>query len=193
MLGQLLLELRREEEVVDSFRKAIEIDPSYPPAHMALAQLFLTRGEVDLALTHYRKAAEKLEPPTNKAMPYANLAGAYQSQGKWDEAFASYKKAIELDPKNVSLPRWSGIHSSRKAARSARRRVSCLVSIARTAYDCASRWQTASSAEFVGELRLGEGTQPMIQRDFHAAQRLEAVRLVHGQFRVVVQALHTPG
>jgi hypothetical protein len=33
----------------------------------------------------------------------------------------------------------------------------------------------------VGERRVGTGAWSRIRRDFHAAQRLEAIRLSHGQ------------
>ena len=102
-LGIAFLDQGKLDDAIASFRKVIELDPSHTAAHHNLGRLLQAKGEVDLALTHYQKAAEKLEPPTNKAMPYVDLAGGYQSQGKWDEAVASYKKAIELDPKNASF------------------------------------------------------------------------------------------
>jgi tetratricopeptide (TPR) repeat protein/serine/threonine protein kinase len=99
--GLALCQQNQLDEAIVRFGKAMKLDPKYTSAaHRELGRVFQSRGDIDAAMSHYRKAAERLEPPTNKAMVYVYLAEGYQRHGNLEQAVASYKQAIELDPKN---------------------------------------------------------------------------------------------
>lgn len=103
------------EKAVESFRKALDLDPNYALAFAGLADAFVRRkihdeadgvkpapagGEkggdpVDLALEYGRKAVE-LDPACAEA--YKALGFAQESKGLAAESMNSYLKAVELNP-----------------------------------------------------------------------------------------------
>jgi superkiller protein 3 len=119
------------DQATSAYRKAVEIDPTNTGARRALIVLQERRGEVDAALAEARKLAAEApqsgdaqlqlgrllmrKNEFNEAVKPLELAAssvggreahvllgtAYQYMGKYAEAAAAYKKAVELDPKNV--------------------------------------------------------------------------------------------
>ncbi len=86
------------------FRKAVEVNPTYAPAHTNLgAFLCDVKGDYDGAVACFRKAIE-LDPKW--VMARTNLAIALEKKGLLDEAIACYQKAIELDPKDADARTW---------------------------------------------------------------------------------------
>jgi tetratricopeptide (TPR) repeat protein len=78
------------------FRKAIELDPKYAPAHYNLGKAVHDKGQVDTAIACFRKAVE-LDPKLARA--HHDLGQGLRDKGQVDEAIACFRKAIELDPK----------------------------------------------------------------------------------------------
>ena len=77
------------------YRRAIELNPNYPPAHQWLAEQLSSLRRFDEAILEVRRALE-LDPLsliTNRV--YADiLVDAH----RYDEAFEQYHKTLELDP-----------------------------------------------------------------------------------------------
>lgn len=106
----------------DAFQKAVQLCPSYVEAHVNLADAYehlavaakddpqKNRELFDLALEHYRKAAE-LRP--RFFIPYVGLAEVYAAEGLYHKAEEAYGKALELNP-SFERAR-SGLASVRKA------------------------------------------------------------------------------
>jgi tetratricopeptide (TPR) repeat protein len=97
-LGDLNLEMRRYQEAIDNFDKAISIDPRYPEAYN-------NRGLARRALRQYAKAADdlaeaiKLDPlsavyPSNRGLIYLDL-------GSFPEAIRDFSQAIQRNAKYV--------------------------------------------------------------------------------------------
>jgi tetratricopeptide (TPR) repeat protein len=85
------------DEAIACFKKAIELDPSYPGAHASLGNALRVKGRVDAAIACFNKALA-LDP--KNAGAHNNLGYAlWWGKGQADEAIASFKKAIALDPK----------------------------------------------------------------------------------------------
>jgi len=77
------------------WRKAIEIDPKYAPAHSNLGLALVRKGQVDEAIACYKKAIE-LDP--KYAAPHLNLGAVLERQGKLDEAITEFRTASRLQP-----------------------------------------------------------------------------------------------
>ena len=89
---------RREEALAEGFalaRKAIELDPTLPLAHLTMGNLHLRRHDYDEA-AGWAERAVALGPsdPEN----YAGLANIYSFMGRAADALALMRKAVELDP-----------------------------------------------------------------------------------------------
>jgi len=83
---------------VTEYNKAIKLDPYYIEAFYNRGTLFYTIGEIDKAKTDFEKV---ISVDKNFAQAFNNLGLIYQLFIKnFDEALASYKKAIEIEPMN---------------------------------------------------------------------------------------------
>jgi tetratricopeptide (TPR) repeat protein len=89
----------REDELRDraleSYRRAVELDPGLASAHTNMGNLLYLRGERDEARECYRTACE-LEPHQPQAR--YNLANLCEEDGELDMAIAEYRRALSLDP-----------------------------------------------------------------------------------------------
>ncbi len=96
---------RSVEYAIQLFEKAIELDPRYAAAYAACSSAYGQLYQYFSRAEQYRAKAQEL---SFKALMYdSNLPEAYAAMGlsyfiwgKFDEATASGKKAIELDPDN---------------------------------------------------------------------------------------------
>lgn len=99
------------EKLIDSaiaeYKKAIEINPDYGPAHAHLANLYhLQKGMIEEAIVEYKKAAEAGGMDTeDEHAVYNDLGHIYRSKGMYEEALKWFNKAIAVDP-SVSYVPW---------------------------------------------------------------------------------------
>jgi serine/threonine-protein kinase len=77
------------------FRRAIELDPSYPTAHHWYGGFLSGMGRHDEALQQ-AVTARALDPLSPIIQTWIGLR--YYFAGKYDQAIAAYRKALELDP-----------------------------------------------------------------------------------------------
>ena len=85
-------------EATDMYRKALELDPESAAAHFNLASSLARGGEFAAAEPHFRAVLEK--GPNSQA--YTGLGIVLWQQERADEAVASMRAAIELDPDNAT-------------------------------------------------------------------------------------------
>ncbi|MFL6213291.1 MAG: protein kinase domain-containing protein [Blastocatellia bacterium] len=87
------------------FEKAIEIDPNYASAWAGLGAIYDLKGsflglpELSLKAIECEEKAITLNPRLSYAHQF--LGGAYLSAGRYDEAIASIKRAMEIEPNNA--------------------------------------------------------------------------------------------
>ena len=88
-----------------SLRKALELNPNYPPAHQYFADYLKAMGRFDEALDEMRRAGE-LDP---LSLAIATGVGhvLYLSR-QFDRAIEQYRKATTLDPTFVQAHLWFG-------------------------------------------------------------------------------------
>lgn len=78
----------------DAYRRALELDPRSPDAHVNLGRLLHEAGELRAAEEHYRIAAEYRPDDATAAF---NLGVSLEDRGKQKEAVRAYLAAIEAD------------------------------------------------------------------------------------------------
>jgi tetratricopeptide (TPR) repeat protein/transglutaminase-like putative cysteine protease len=81
----------------DWFRKVIAKDPKYPGAHFGLGSALAMQGQLDAALTEFRKEQE-ISPQDERA--YEVPAMFLEQMGKKDEAITEWRSLLKADPSN---------------------------------------------------------------------------------------------
>jgi len=95
-LAEALAAAQRWTEAVREYQTVLRLAES-APVHLALADLFYSRGQREQAWVHY-EAALRLDPHNVEAQ--LSLADLQYAAGRLKEAAAAYEKALELSPDN---------------------------------------------------------------------------------------------
>jgi len=103
-LGNALQKQGKLEEAIESYRKAIEIQPDYIYAHNGLGNVLREQGKFGEAIEAYRKAIE-IQPDFVYA--YNGFGYVLNKQGKLEEAIKACREAIEIQPDNADT--WSNL------------------------------------------------------------------------------------
>lgn len=93
--GNMLMEVDRVKDAIDSYRSAIRLNVRYPEAHNNLGYALCRAKQPEASM---RACAEAIALRPDYADAYNNLGNALQDMSNLDEAVASYCKAIELQP-----------------------------------------------------------------------------------------------
>jgi tetratricopeptide (TPR) repeat protein len=103
--GRTLYELQRYDEAEETLKKAIDIqvDERSPAVEYMIARdlgdCALVKGEVTEALDRYRRALQlsgELGDPYEEATQLGKVAAALEKMNRFEEAIATYEKAVEL-------------------------------------------------------------------------------------------------
>ncbi|MCH9031906.1 MAG: protein kinase [candidate division Zixibacteria bacterium] len=91
----------RIRQIKSNADKALELDPDYFGAHMALGYYYYYVGR------HYDKALEEFETglalKPNEPFLVSSVAYIKRRQGKWEEAYTLQKQSLVLDPLSASI------------------------------------------------------------------------------------------
>jgi len=98
-LGVAYSQLKRNPEAIEEFRRAISLDPNFPPAHLNLGLLLLD-SDPAAAAASFERAAQLLP---GQVRPVFLAAEALERAGKRAEAIAQYRAAVTLAPKDDSI------------------------------------------------------------------------------------------
>jgi len=80
-------------------KRAIQLNPSYSPAHRIYADLLTFTGEGGKAVAEMEHAVEN--DPMSADLNYA-LGFTYYETRQYDQALKQYRKALEMDPKRAN-------------------------------------------------------------------------------------------
>jgi len=95
ILGAAHAGLGQSYLAIDSYNRALEIDPNYILAHNNLGNALQETGAFTAAIKSYQRAI-KLKP--DYAEGYSNLGAAFQQKGDLTSAAENYQLAINLNP-----------------------------------------------------------------------------------------------
>ncbi|MCD4653563.1 tetratricopeptide repeat protein [bacterium] len=97
ILGALYSGEGKFQKAIDSFRKTIQLDPSYASAYSNLAGTLVEKevGRFNEAITYAKKA---LEIHPNLAPAWCNLGLAYGMKGMPEQEASAIKKSVEYHP-----------------------------------------------------------------------------------------------
>ena len=93
LLGRFYLDLKRDDDAAEQFNKALEIDPEFGVAMLAIASVHARKSENDQAEALFLKVSKLPEKR------YRLLYGQFLAvSGKTDEAITEYARLVEADP-----------------------------------------------------------------------------------------------
>ncbi len=78
-----------------AFKRAIELNPNYAPAHQWYSHYLVSQGDYGEAVTQIRKALE-LDP--RSLITHAVASGVLAAAGRADDAIAEVNNALEINP-----------------------------------------------------------------------------------------------
>jgi len=96
-LGRMHEAAHRDVPAIESYEKAVKIDPNSVRARVLLGLAYDRVGLTKLALQQHRKALE-LEP--DAAWLYSNLGYSYMIKGQYPLAIQQFEQAIQRDPQD---------------------------------------------------------------------------------------------
>jgi tetratricopeptide (TPR) repeat protein len=111
--GQANQLLADEQASIASYRKALEIDPSYVDARIQYAAVLIERGDPDEAI---RQLTEVLRLEAANDQAYSMLSRAYWDKGVWVRSIELADRAIALRPSNAQAHLWRGDSRRQQAA-----------------------------------------------------------------------------
>ena len=101
VLGRLYRLNNQRDKAEEAFRKVLNADPDSRSALASLAQLYFDHGDYEEAIEHLKKIPESDMDTSLVAM----LAYAYSQAHDYDNAVATYEKALAQDSDNLEIRR----------------------------------------------------------------------------------------
>lgn len=98
-LGNVLLHSGKGRPAIRAFRKALEYDPACAEAHFALASVLGETGRLGAALDYLK---QEIAVRGESAQRLVSLALAQKTKGDVEEAEATCRKVLDLQPENIS-------------------------------------------------------------------------------------------
>jgi tetratricopeptide (TPR) repeat protein/tRNA A-37 threonylcarbamoyl transferase component Bud32 len=95
-LGNLYFRLQRLSDAEDMFKRTLDIDPNDSRSYVNLGALYASIPNNERALEYFKRA-NQIQP---QRRGYANIATISYRLGRFQEAIAAYKEALQLDPKS---------------------------------------------------------------------------------------------
>ena len=96
-LGLILFKVGSYDDAIDSFHKAIEIEPALGYLYSNLGQVYIAQGRLLEAVPLFEKSIELLLNKKDKAVSWNRLGDIYRQLGQFDEANAAYRLAEALN------------------------------------------------------------------------------------------------
>ncbi len=98
-LGNAYLHTGQIEKAIDAYKQVIAMKPDYADAHYNLGNLYTSRSSISRRSATSRRRFSS----TRDANAHNNLGYAYQMMKLPSRALPAYKRAVELEPNNITF------------------------------------------------------------------------------------------
>jgi tetratricopeptide (TPR) repeat protein len=102
-LGELFFKNGALDEAVNSFNKAIELEPGTGWHYNNLARVLASQGQYNEAIALYQKSIDLMQNDKDRAVAWNRLGNAYRKLNDYDKAINAYQQAVILADEGVSL------------------------------------------------------------------------------------------
>ena len=100
--GNVLMNTGAFNQATQAYNKAIELDADFGWPYGNLAMIAVNNGKYAEAVPLYKKSIKLLKTRLEKAVVWNRLGIAYRKLNDYVKAIQAHRKALELDPKNIS-------------------------------------------------------------------------------------------
>ena len=102
-LANIYSKVGEVDKAVETFGKAVILDPLNGKIHLQLGNLFLQKNDLPRAISFYKTSADLFPNEIDKANAF-NMAGdLYRQLKDFSNALGAYESAIGFDPKNETI------------------------------------------------------------------------------------------
>ena len=102
-LGELYVHLEEYEKALESYDKCLALEPDQQDAIFGKALAYEEQGEYSAAITIYQSLLEKMEDGDEILQTLLELGTCYFKAEQFEEAYETYRKALQLDPEDPIL------------------------------------------------------------------------------------------
>ncbi len=100
-LGCLYLEGLQYDRAIEQFNLELELNSPFPRTHLQMAHAYIKKNMPEQAFPHLQIAVEM--EPGDAGLIWLELARAYRSLNRYEEAVAAYQKAITAGQRDASV------------------------------------------------------------------------------------------
>jgi len=105
-LGTMYSELERNDQAIESFKKALQLDSNFLDGWHGLGVLYSKLEKYGMSIDSFNKALQ-LNP--NSSAIWYQLGVAKSNMGKQDEALEAYDRVLKIDPRHAAAYYAKGI------------------------------------------------------------------------------------
>ncbi len=107
IVGSTLMDQGQSEEALPHFRAAAAINPSDPEPYLHIGAYDQQHGEMRQAIEQYQRVIALTDnaahpSPWVRSTTFARMGSAYRALGDWSQAKESFRRALEINPKDGS-------------------------------------------------------------------------------------------
>ncbi len=106
--GRLYMSAYRLEEAIETFEKALELEPDDWASHNNIGCCYKYLGQFEKAVQCLEKAVECMGD-SKSVLPYSNMADCYEAMGDYKKAIWCYEEDLKMFPDRKSLWREIGL------------------------------------------------------------------------------------
>jgi superkiller protein 3 len=118
--GSVLYQLERNEEAIQAFERAVQLDPEFRPARRDFGKILFILGNTEDNPQHYKRALEVWQPELEKGYRDADLlflvgqaryevGKAEQDMSEWEAARIAFQQVLVERPRDMDVKRWLAI------------------------------------------------------------------------------------
>jgi len=102
-LGNSYTNLKKFDNAIEAYKKAIEMNPKYGRPYSNLGFIYYRLGKYEVAIHLFKKSIDLLDTQDDKAISWNRLGDAYRRLGDYGNALVAYQNASEISPTATPL------------------------------------------------------------------------------------------
>jgi tetratricopeptide (TPR) repeat protein len=112
-VGDIYRHLKRFEDAIEAYGRAVEFDPAYAWPYHNLGLIYEQQQEYEAAIPFYRQAIDRHKNDRDRVLSWHKLGDVCYTLNRYSEAITAYQRVIELDPQDAVS--WNSLGTAQTA------------------------------------------------------------------------------